>query len=195
MTHTHRFFFTLSLLACITLTGCSNSQHASTPTYKRKTPSSNTNIRDRSPRFMKNVEVGSNNKNKINMIVVESYEHGKLQQYITDILLLKYAQKMHVMPQEVNNYPLYRFIEDWYGVRYRYGGTDRSGIDCSAFTQRLYEKVYCTNIVRTCYQQYKTSNIVWDKTRLEEGDLVFFKTRGRRISHVGIYLAKSNISR
>lgn len=62
---------------------------------------------------MKNVELGGDNGHKINMIVVENYEHGKRQQYITDLLLLKYAQKMQVMPQEVTNYPLYRFIEDW----------------------------------------------------------------------------------
>ncbi|MEZ5016529.1 MAG: NlpC/P60 family protein [Flavipsychrobacter sp.] len=185
------FSFTLIILSCTILIGCGSSQYTTSSSYKRKAPSSNTTIRYRSPRFMKNVEVGGNNSSKINMIVVESFEHGRRQQYITDILLLKYAQKMQVMPQEVTNYPLYRFIEDWYGVRYRYGGTDRSGIDCSAFTQRLYDKVYCTDIVRTCYQQYKMTDRVWDKSLLLEGDLVFFKTRGRRISHVGIYLANN----
>jgi lipoprotein Spr len=29
---------------------------------------------------------------------------------------------------------------------------------------------------------------VWNADSLKEGDLVFFKTRGRSISHVGIYL-------
>ncbi len=24
------------------------------------------------------------------------------------------------------------FIEDWYGTRYKYGGNDKNGVDCSA---------------------------------------------------------------
>lgn len=181
-----RFYIIASLFASTFFVGCNNSRYTTGPTFRR--PVTKTNIRYRSPRFMKNVEIGGNDANKISMIVVESYNHGRKEQYITDLLLLKYAQKMDVMPQMITNYPLYRYIEDWYGVRYRYGGNDRSGIDCSAFTQQLYNHVYCTQLVRTSYQQYKMSDIVWDTDKINEGDLVFFRTRGRRISHVGIYL-------
>src|SRR5690554_2480076 len=39
---------------------------------------------------------------------------------------------------------LYDFIEEWYGVPYRMGGTTKKGIDCSAFVQELYGEVYQT---------------------------------------------------
>ncbi len=185
-----RRYTTTCILISIILFGCDSSRYATAPpTYYRKSVSNKQySRRNTQPRFINNVEVKPASNNQISMVVVESYDHGRKQKYITDLLLLKYAQKLEVQPQEINNYPLYRFIEDWYGVRYRYGGTNRSGIDCSAFTQKLYDKVYCTDIVRTSYQQYKMSDVVWDKDMLNEGDLVFFRTRGKYISHVGIYL-------
>jgi|SRR5690554_2072268 len=80
------------------------------------------------------------------------------------------------------------FIEDWYGVPYRYGGTTRNGIDCSAFVQELYGEVYQMDVRRTSREQFATSDYVESYKELEEGDLVFFKIRTRDISHVGVYL-------
>lgn len=80
------------------------------------------------------------------------------------------------------------FIEDWYGVPYRFGGTTRNGIDCSAFVQELYGNVYQMSVRRTSREQFATSEYVKNHKELEEGDLVFFKIRTRDISHVGVYL-------
>lgn len=80
------------------------------------------------------------------------------------------------------------FIEDWYGVPYRFGGTTKGGIDCSAFVQELYGEVYQKDVKRTSREQFATSKIVKSIQELEEGDLVFFKIRTRDISHVGVYL-------
>ena len=38
--------------------------------------------------------------------------------------------------------PLFDFVTEWWGVKYRYGGETKKGIDCSAFTLRLFDKVY-----------------------------------------------------
>jgi cell wall-associated NlpC family hydrolase len=43
------------------------------------------------------------------------------------------------------------------------------------------------SISRTCREQYADTRRI-KKSQLQEGDLVFFKTRGKSISHVGIYL-------
>ncbi len=101
----------------------------------------------------------------------------------------KYAEMVETEPEEIKNLPLYRFIDHWYGVRYKYGGTTRKGIDCSAFSQRLYGNVYCLNIKRTSKQQFKKCEHLDDLSDVEEGDLVFFRINRIRISHVGVYLA------
>lgn len=100
----------------------------------------------------------------------------------------KYAAILGVLPQTVKNLSLYSFIEDWYGVRYRLGGDSKKGIDCSAFVRRLYENVFCVNLVRTACQQFNMCRYINRVDSVKEGDLVFFKTKGNRISHVGIYL-------
>jgi cell wall-associated NlpC family hydrolase len=106
-----------------------------------------------------------------------------------DPVVSKYADMIQEDVHDINNYPLYRFIDQWYGARYKYGGTDMSGIDCSAFSQKLYEKVYGTDLVRTAKQQRKSAERIKDYDDAEEGDLVFFRIHRIRISHVGVYLA------
>jgi hypothetical protein len=119
--------------------------------------------------------------------------------------LQKYASLLGTVPNALHNLSLYNFIDEWYGVRYRLGGNDKSGIDCSAFVQRLYENVFGVNLVRTACEQFNTCKMLWQKDTMKEGDLVFFysysysrarrhhKARiiGKHIAHVGIYLANS----
>jgi len=88
----------------------------------------------------------------------------------------------------VKNQSLHNFIAQWYGVPYLLGGTSKLGIDCSAFVQQLYGIVYQTDLMRTANQQFSSSLYIPDWDKLNEGDLVFFKIRSSRISHVGVYL-------
>ncbi len=103
-------------------------------------------------------------------------------------LISKYAEKMHVPYAAITNTELYKFIDSWYGTRYIYGGTTRRGIDCSAFVRELYRNVYSTDLLRTSLLQYRTVQKIKSKNSLQEGDLVFFNTLGRGVSHVGVYL-------
>lgn len=103
-------------------------------------------------------------------------------------LQVKYSTLMQVLPDAIRNLPLYKFIDEWYGVPYRYGGNSKVGIDCSAFVQRMFEEVYGLNVVRTAMDQASMTSLIWNRDYCKEGDLVFFHTRGRKISHVGIYL-------
>ncbi len=88
-----------------------------------------------------------------------------------------------------NNYSLLKFINKWYGCNYRLGGCDKSGIDCSGFSQKLYEEVYCTGLERTAKDQFKKARHIKKTKDATEGDLVFFHVKSRRITHVGVYLA------
>lgn len=81
------------------------------------------------------------------------------------------------------------FINRWLGVSYRFGGITRQGIDCSAFTRKLYSKVYHVHLLRTALAQFHASIPIFNTGKLEEGDLVFFKIKSHLISHVGVYLS------
>lgn len=103
-------------------------------------------------------------------------------------LQVKYASLLSVFPEAICNLSLYNLIDDWYGVRYRLGGTSKSGIDCSAFVQMVYENVFGIDLVRTAMQQFSMARALPKVEDCKEGDLVFFHMHGKRISHVGIYL-------
>lgn len=72
---------------------------------------------------------------------------------------------------------------------YQYGGQSRTGIDCSAFTQKVFKNSLNVNIPRTAREQYKTWQIFNDENKLKFGDLIYFDTSTRYFpGHVGIYL-------
>jgi cell wall-associated NlpC family hydrolase len=101
-------------------------------------------------------------------------------------LELKYAALLNTDVELLANMQLLPYIDEWYGTRYRMGGTTKSGIDCSAFVQAVYLAAFAVNVPRTARDQFKYARII-SATELKEGDLVFFNTTGG-ISHVGIYL-------
>lgn len=72
------------------------------------------------------------------------------------------------------------------GVSYKTGGTTTNGFDCSGFTSYVYKKLGLS-LPRTSTAQYKVGTAV-SKSNLKAGDLVFFNTSGRGISHVGVYV-------
>ncbi|MGG0644150.1 C40 family peptidase [Sporosarcina gallistercoris] len=80
--------------------------------------------------------------------------------------------------------------KNYIGTPYRYGGTSlKTGIDCSAYTQLVYKKSG-SSLPRTTGQQYQQGKSV-SKSKLTTGDLVFFNTGGKGVSHVGIYIGSS----
>lgn len=76
--------------------------------------------------------------------------------------------------------------QGWRGVRHQYGGNSRSGIDCSAYTQRALGETFNIRIPRTSKQQRLTGKVVPLKNA-RVGDLLFFTPR-LFSGHVGIYL-------
>lgn len=72
----------------------------------------------------------------------------------------------------------------WKGTPYDFGGTRRSGIDCSALMQKVFARHI--SLPRTTHQQKKRGKKV-GKHELRIGDLVFFKS-SPRMQHVGVYI-------
>lgn len=99
----------------------------------------------------------------------------------------KYAKLLGVSPSEINNSKLYTFIDNWYGVPYKYGGKNKNGIDCSNFSATLYATVYNQSITGSSASIFKQCKPI-SKADLKEGDLLFFKIETDDISHIGVYL-------
>ena len=104
-----------------------------------------------------------------------------------------FSQIMGVALSATSNIKLFQFVYDWIGTPYRFGGSSRKGIDCSAFTQALYSEVFKIDIERNSRDIFSMVSPV-RKEDLKEGDLVFFKIHSRRISHVGIYLGSGRFA-
>lgn len=71
------------------------------------------------------------------------------------------------------------------GAPYKWGGSGPNAFDCSGLVQFVHHEIGI-DVPRTAEEQYRAATRV-DVDDLEPGDLLFFKIRGKRISHVAIY--------
>ena len=62
------------------------------------------------------------------------------------------------------------------------------GLICSGYTQYVF-KGSGISLPRVAADQYKAGSAV-KKDQLQSGDLVFFSTTGKGVSHVGIYIGE-----
>jgi lipoprotein Spr len=99
-------------------------------------------------------------------------------------------RNQHTPEKQSGQGTLWQNATAWLGVPYRYGGTNRSGIDCSALAGHIYRDVYGINLPRTVADMIKKGRSV-NGQKFKEGDLLFFKnTRTGPVDHVGIYLGE-----
>ncbi len=84
-------------------------------------------------------------------------------------------------------------VTKWLGVPYKFGGEDKRGIDCSAFTRAVYRDLDI-ELPRNSRRQARVGRKV-ERTKLQAGDLVFFDMKFRgRISHVGVYVGEGKFA-
>lgn len=92
-----------------------------------------------------------------------------------------------------------QFAQRWLGTPYRWGGTSRSGIDCSAFLRRMYRDLFDIELPRTTRQQIDLGiDITADPERLsrllQPGDLIFYVDRTGTPNHVVVYAGQGRIT-
>lgn len=90
-----------------------------------------------------------------------------------------------------DNLHLYTEASKWLGVKHKYGGNTRKGVDCSGLVVQIYSQVYGKKLKRSSADILKHNCRKVGRGKLQEGDLVFFRTGGGKKkvpNHVGIYL-------
>jgi cell wall-associated NlpC family hydrolase len=81
-------------------------------------------------------------------------------------------------------------ISKFFGLRYRFGGEGRNGIDCSALVKQVYSDAFGVSLPRSSSEQSRLMNLdSVSPDDLKTGDLVFFGPKRKRVNHVGMYLA------
>jgi|SRR5690554_117262 len=82
---------------------------------------------------------------------------------------------------------LLNVANDYQGVRYRWGGMSRSGMDCSGFVKTAFDQ-FSIGLPRTSREMASRGEKI-SKSEAKPGDLIFFKNGGSRvINHVGIII-------
>ena len=81
----------------------------------------------------------------------------------------------------------------WLGTPYKYGGEDKSGVDCSGLVLNVFRNALNIKLPRSSSKQMEYSSSI-AKRDLIPGDLLFFATTGgSRISHVGMYIGEGKM--
>jgi len=73
------------------------------------------------------------------------------------------------------------------GVKYKYGGINNTGFDCSGLIYRIYLDALRLKLPRTVKGQYQASYGI-PLSRAQVGDLAFFKIKNQRLDHAGIII-------
>jgi cell wall-associated NlpC family hydrolase len=78
------------------------------------------------------------------------------------------------------------------GVRYKRGGSTKSGVDCSGFVRLIYRHIFHVDLpyIAACQSSLSILDDI-PFEGLRTGDLIYFSRTPKRekINHVGIYLA------
>jgi cell wall-associated NlpC family hydrolase len=73
-------------------------------------------------------------------------------------------------------------------IRYRRGGrAPTTGFDCSGFVHYVFANVLGLDLPSDSASQFSSGEKI-ARDDMQAGDLVFFRTHGKHVSHVGIYL-------
>lgn len=84
---------------------------------------------------------------------------------------------------------LFNAFDKWAGTKYKLGGTNQYGIDCSALTREVFRDVFGYELPRVSVDQVKRGRKV-STSDLKPGDLLYF-TPENRVNHVAVYIGNS----
>lgn len=97
------------------------------------------------------------------------------------------AQTLAAIRTSKDDGRLFDVLMSWMGTPYKYGGTTKKGVDCSAFVGAVFKERYGVTLHRTANDIQQDVKFV-DRKNLKQGDILFFTNSNGKVSHVGIYL-------
>lgn len=97
------------------------------------------------------------------------------------------VQHLDGSPTTSENIEFGLILQSYLGKPYKGKSKFEEGLDCSHFTRSVFNKYNRTILPQTAADQYVGGKEVHFK-HLRYGDLIFFKTDKKRISHVGVYI-------
>ena len=104
-----------------------------------------------------------------------------------------YSNKLGIELSGKEDKRFIREIAEWLGTPYHFGGCSKKGTDCSGFVYTVYKNIYNISLYRQAEDMVKNTKPV-EKINLKISDLIFFKTSGDKISHVGIYIENNKFA-
>ena len=99
-----------------------------------------------------------------------------------------YSHKLGISLDSSSNFQFISFVAGWLGTPYLRAGTSKNGTDCSGFVSSVYKEVFGISLIHSSAGMLYQMKERVKKSELREGDIIFFRINGKRISHVGIYL-------
>ena len=162
-----RIFLMAIAAVGLVLSGCSSSHKATGSSYKSQSKKSNT-------------KQGNSYTLRDDRVEKPSYKS-----------LSSACAKLGVSQSKVSCVALYTVSAEWLGTKYKYGGMSSDGVDCSGLTNIIVKKVYGKGLSRSSADIYANNVTKISKSSIKEGDLVFFRTDGKKSkipNHVGVYL-------
>ncbi len=100
------------------------------------------------------------------------------------------SEKMGFVVSSDDDLELFEEVASWLGAPYLAAGNDKSGVDCSGFICKVYEKLYSKKLPRRSTDMYDQCEAI-SVNSAKAGDLVFFRPDGKmdeKPNYVGIYL-------
>lgn len=158
-------FLSIEILLVISLFRCSSSTRYTRPSYREQN----------------NAKTKAYNRKKIQK---EKKDTKKTEQTLKES---SDPQKNRSFKKVLFEKKLKRVVASYLGVRYRYGGTSRRGMDCSGFVWRVFQDLGEKDFPRTSSAHLTKMGKPVFKKNAKPGDLIFFKNRNK-IDHVGIYM-------
>jgi len=118
----------------------------------------------------------------------ETSHNQQIEQQKRDKLSKMYG--FRITPDD--NLRLYEACSQWFGVKHKWGGNTKAGVDCSGLVKIIFKQVYNIDTERNSALILRRNCVRIKRGDLHEGDLVFFHTFGNDApdvpTHVGIYL-------
>ncbi len=97
------------------------------------------------------------------------------------------VQYLDDSPTTSENIRLGLILQSYLGKPYKGKSKYEPGLDCSHFTRSVFQKYNKIVLPRTAAEQYTQGKEI-HFNHLRYGDMVFFKTDRKKISHVGVYV-------